>query len=394
MAAAVGWGPLPRAFLARVVAVESVRELIPFYPVYAVLFADTGLSTSEISWLFVLWSVVALLAEVPSGALADVRSRRALLVVGALGQGVAFGLWAAVPTYPSFAAGFVLWGLAGALVSGTSQAYVYDTLQAHGRTAAYPKVVARSRAGGLLAALLATVAAAPLLGAGGYHLVGAATVLACLAQAGLAASLPPDRRLARGHPDRVVTGYLETLRAGVQEAHRALPVRRAVLLVALLAGLMCFDEYFPLVAIDLGAERTLVPVLMAATVALQAAGALLGEHCPPGLVVPALTAGALLTTAGSLAGDLVGFAALAAGFGLLQTALVVAETRLQEVIGGAARATVTSVAGLLSELVAIGSLMGFALGGAWLSLPVLVAVTGLLLLPVAALASAQRERPS
>jgi hypothetical protein len=36
--------------------------------VYALLFADSGLTTAEISSLFVIWSVVAFTAEIPSGA--------------------------------------------------------------------------------------------------------------------------------------------------------------------------------------------------------------------------------------------------------------------------------------------------------------------------------------
>lgn len=49
----------------------ALSELVPLYPLYALLFLDTGLSAAEISLLFAAWSVTALLTEVPAGALAD-----------------------------------------------------------------------------------------------------------------------------------------------------------------------------------------------------------------------------------------------------------------------------------------------------------------------------------
>lgn len=43
---------------------------MPLYPVYALLFADAGLTTGAISSLFAIWSVVAFAGEIPAGALA------------------------------------------------------------------------------------------------------------------------------------------------------------------------------------------------------------------------------------------------------------------------------------------------------------------------------------
>ena len=72
-------------------------DLVPLYPLYALLFVDTGLSDVEISALFALWSVTGIAAEVPSGALADRLGRRLALVVGALVQAVGYAAWTATP---------------------------------------------------------------------------------------------------------------------------------------------------------------------------------------------------------------------------------------------------------------------------------------------------------
>ena len=72
-----------------------------------------------------------------------------------------------------------------------------------------------------------------------------------------------------------------------------------------------------------------------------------------------------------------------AGYALAQLSMVVAETRLQAVIRGPARATVTSVSGLLSELCAIATFAAFAVGAAWLSLVALVCLLAAAWLPLA-----------
>src|SRR4051794_41785584 len=87
---------------------------------YALLFLDTGLSQEQVSALFALWSVTGLLAEVPTGALADRWSRRGALVLASLLEAAGFLLWTAVPSVPSFAAGFVLWGIGGGFASGSA----------------------------------------------------------------------------------------------------------------------------------------------------------------------------------------------------------------------------------------------------------------------------------
>ena len=57
--------------------------------------------------------------------------------------------------------------------------------------------------------------------------------------------------------------------------------------------------------------------------------------------------------------------------------MLVGESRLQDVISGPARATVTSVLGLLEEILAVATFVVFALGARVLGFPTLVALLGL-----------------
>ena len=68
-------------------------DFVLLYPVYTLLFGDTGLSVWQVSSLFVIWSVSSMVLEVPSGAWADATSRRRLLVIGPLLTSAAFALW-------------------------------------------------------------------------------------------------------------------------------------------------------------------------------------------------------------------------------------------------------------------------------------------------------------
>ena len=177
-----------------------LADTIPLYPLYALLFADAGLSDGQTSSLFLIWSTVAVVAEVPSGALADRFSRRTALVASGVLQAAGYGLWITVPGYGAFAAGFVVWGLGGAFASGALEALLYDGLASVGGASHYPRLYGRVTAAGLLTQLPTAVAATLLFATGGYPLVGWASVACCLAAAAVATRLPEaprERSIAR-----------------------------------------------------------------------------------------------------------------------------------------------------------------------------------------------------
>ncbi|WP_343238499.1 MFS transporter [Streptomyces sp. SID13031] len=352
---------------------------------YQLLFTDHGLSAAEVSSLFIIWSTTAFLLEVPSGAWADVFSRRKLLVLGALVRGLGFAGWIVVPSYAGFALGFVLWGVSSALISGTFEALVYDELAARGAADRYAGLIGRAKSASLVLNLAATALAAPLFELGGYPLLGAVSVASCLLQAAVGLSLPEATRVATAdETEEVETGagdgplgrYVAMLRLGLSEVTTSRTVRKAVVLVALLGGFLAFDEYFPLLAREIGASTALVPLLIAGTVAAQAiGGALAGPayRWPGSVLAVGLALAAGLLAWGALSGTAGGFVPIAIGYGVMQLVIIVAEARLQDAITGPARATVTSVSGLFAELFAVLVYAGFALGSVWFALPVLVA---------------------
>lgn len=325
-------------------------DFVLLYPVYALLFSDTGLSVGQISSLFALWSITGVLLEVPSGAWADAVSRRLLLGVGPLLTAAGFALWVIVPSYWVFALGFVLWGTGGALCSGALEALVYDELDHLGAADRYARVMGRARAARLVATMASVGLAGPVFALGGYRAVGAASVLAALLTAAIATRFP-EHRVPQASDD---DGWAATLRAGLAEARADRSVRGALLLVPAVGAVWgALDEYTPLLVRDLGVAEEMVPYLILLIWAGATAGSLLAgaaERIGTAGLAVLLAGAALALAAGAVARTPAGIALVALAFGAFQLADVLADVRLQHRIDDTRRATLTSVAGLGTDL--------------------------------------------
>jgi MFS family permease len=358
----------------------ALASLAPYYPLYALFFLATGLSDTEVSGLFALWSVTGFLAEVPAGALADRWSRRGSLVLASVFEAAGFTVWTALPGLPGFAAGFVLWGLGGALASGAAEALVYDGLAAAGAAGDYSRVNGWVSATELAVQLPTAGLATGLFAVGGYPLVGWVSVAVCLVAAGAALRLPEPPRTAEAECD----GGL--LRA---RALRDGGLLLLMLALAVLGGLDAIEEYFPVMAGAWGVPAGLVPVAVLAIPLTGAAGAALagraGRWPVPWLATALAVAAALLGVAAVWARP-AALGAVAVFYGLYLAVLVVAEARLQERIAGRYRATLTSVAALGVELASLAVFAAWAVGGA-------LAIAVLTLAAVPVLLVALRARP-
>ncbi|MEU4337802.1 MFS transporter [Micromonospora lupini] len=392
--------PAVRRLSATLYGYAFLSDLVLLYPLYVVLFADTGLSVGQISSLFVIWSAAGILFEVPSGAWADVVSRRLLLCLAPLVTAAGYALWVLVPSYPAFAVGFLLWGAGGALVSGALEALVWTELDRVGAVGRYARVLGRARTAGVLGVVVTGVLAGPVLAVGGYPAVGVASVLACLLAAAVATRFPehpPQTPSGTSDDDGDLTWW-DTLRAGVTQVRTRPPVRAAVLLVAVVAADWgALDEYTPLLAVDTGVGARAVPLLLLLLWAGVTIGGLLapagerlgrrGYAALLGLVAVALAGGALVRHPA-------GFVLLAVAFGAAQLATVLADARLQARITGNSRATVTSLAGMATDLLIIGTYTGYGLVATAAGNAVAFAAAAGAYLVVALVLLARRRRPS
>lgn len=110
-----------------------------YYPVFTILYLDYGLTLEQFALLNMVWALTIVLAEVPSGALADIIGRKRLLVTAAILMFIEMALLVLVPSGASallfsvFLINRVCSGLAEAAASGADEALAYDSLKALGR---------------------------------------------------------------------------------------------------------------------------------------------------------------------------------------------------------------------------------------------------------------------
>lgn len=150
---------VPKEDRRRAFADSNVRRFIAFriffharyyYPVFTLLFLDFGLTLEQFALLNVVWALTIVVAEVPSGAMADVLGRRRLMILGAILMIGEMALLSFMPmgmpglTFLFFGLNRILSGLAEAMVSGADEALAYDTLKDQGLEHCWPDVLERA----------------------------------------------------------------------------------------------------------------------------------------------------------------------------------------------------------------------------------------------------------
>ena len=121
-----------------------------YYPVFTVLFLDYGLTLEQFAILNIVWALTIVLAEVPSGALADIVGRKRLVVFAAIMMVVEMALIVFAPIGASpllfmlFLANRICSGLSEAAASGADEALAYDSLKALGREDDWSRILQRT----------------------------------------------------------------------------------------------------------------------------------------------------------------------------------------------------------------------------------------------------------
>ncbi len=355
-----------------------VNELILIYPVYAIMMQEAGVSAFELSLLFVIWSLSALLLEVPTGVLGDLFNRK--LVVASAGgfKACGFMVWLIEPSFAGFAGGFVLWSIGGALRSGTEQALLHDSLTDQGRPLEFAKVYGRSRAAegiGVVSAMLLGGALAEL---SDYQLPLIASIAAPIVSALLILAFIPDLQGTRGksakEPGR-------TLRVAFKEIRASRVIAVIAGMFTLLAGVAgVLDEYigpllqetgrFSLTAIGVWYGVVLLAHTIGVSLAHRFADFGLSRIATVFVIGNALLVVSLTIPSDSLPLLLVGYFLLS---GLAEVRL---ETLLQENIESHSRATVTSLAQLGMEAWGIALFLGLGLGAQWSNWSLAIGVLG------------------
>ncbi len=132
-----------------------------YYPVIGVLFLDLGLTLEQYALLNVVWAVVIIVLEIPSGALADVVGRKRVVVLAATLMVAEMAVLAFAPRgewmFWLLVLNRILSGAAEACASGADEALAYDSLPDGDRKTTWPRVLEslmRWKSGGFFVAMV------------------------------------------------------------------------------------------------------------------------------------------------------------------------------------------------------------------------------------------------
>jgi len=349
--------------MSRVINILSVYkffdDFIVVYPLYAVMFANSGLTVAEISVLFFAWSFTTFVLEIPSGVLADKFDRKTILVLSQLLRIVGYSVWLFFPTFWGYLVGFVLWGIKSAFTSGTFEAYLYDSLKSHGSESQFAKFFGRIKSLSFLAIFFSAICAS-FLPEGNFLVILGASLIALVISSLAALNLPRAAKIKSTGEVR----YLQLLKQGLVLVARKKELFWAVAFLAIIVGFMAVDEYLSLYAVNVGLPVKLLGGYLAIYSLVQALSSLLSHKVKP---VRGVSASLLLLAFGMII-LLIGF--LANTLGLIMWLLlaavsayiiVVSEQNLQDAADSNVRATVSSVKGFVAELLALSVYILFSM---------------------------------
>jgi MFS family permease len=372
-------------FLASVYGFKFADAFILIYPLYAVMFVDSGMTAGEVGAALAVWSVTAFVVQIPAGVWADRWSRRAILSIAQVSRLSGYALWLAWPHFWGFLAGFVLWGIKSGLTGGCFEALVYDELKAAGREADYTRIAGRAEATQFVGILAASVAAAPVAVLG-YGALLVASVAACAVAAAMPFAFPKTpRRATAGDID-----YLAHLKLGLGQVARTPVLLGLVAFIAVTMALGALDEFWSIFASRAGLDHSAVALFIGAISAGQATASAVAHRVrrlASGWFYALFAVnGVLLALAAAIfqPAAVLLLVAFSAGGKVID---IVFEGRLQDAMPSQTRATIGSVKGFVVEIAVTFLYLGFgplaqatSYRTAFMTTGALIGVLGLMLL--------------
>ncbi|EPE61615.1 major Facilitator Superfamily protein [Exiguobacterium sp. S17] len=131
------------------------EALIPAYTIERLFWESRTITIQEVVYLEMLYAVLVVMLEVPTGVLADRFERRRLLQIGVALEWLSFIVLLLSFSLIGFATAISLSAIGAALRSGSENALLYETLDQDGEADAFERILGRLNAIGLVAAIIA-----------------------------------------------------------------------------------------------------------------------------------------------------------------------------------------------------------------------------------------------
>jgi len=209
---------------------------LPIWIVYQSKFLSFG-QIASFSGLSLITEVIA---QLPTGAFADLLGRRFALSLGNLFMAIPMFLIAFYPKPEIMVMYSIMWGLGRAFCMGTSKPVLYETLATYGKTSMYPKILSRSVIIFQLSAAISIVAGGylyllksnlPYIVSGFASLIGVFTAFIFIENR----TINPSSRLLQ---------FINTAKSGFYEIFKNSYVSKLTILYALTLGIAQTSQQF------------------------------------------------------------------------------------------------------------------------------------------------------
>ncbi|HEY8173479.1 MAG TPA: MFS transporter [Dehalococcoidia bacterium] len=206
------------------------------------LLKERGLSLTQITLLDTPFFLLIVLAEVPTGAIADRFGRRYSLMIGSALFAVAVFIFGVADNYLIILISYTAWGLGQTFQSGADAAMLYDSLKRVGREDDFQKINSRLWALTSLAVLIAILIGAPIAAATSYSFPIILSAGFGLLAVPVAFSMHEPDVVRENEHER----YLQTVVTGVRDAWRHPPLRYIILF----SGVLLAATFSPLIFVQ------------------------------------------------------------------------------------------------------------------------------------------------
>lgn len=234
-------------------------DCTPIVPYLAIFFSHNSISTPRIALLFSAWAVSVIIFEIPTGLLADRFNRQFILVLSKIIKLLCFVTWLIAPTFNGFLVGFILWGLASALDSGSLQAFIFDELKTQSREQEFIQVYGSASSWNFAGMIVATIGASMLVKTG-FHVLLLCSILSMFVSAlciVLIRTKPP------GHTTKTISSAPKIFTSGIRNiiTHRLLLM--FVMLGVIAGGIKgSLEEFNPLLLSAAGLPLTMIGIVI------------------------------------------------------------------------------------------------------------------------------------
>ena len=130
---------------------------IPAYVIERLFWEARGMSVLDVIYAEIVFALTQLSLELPFGRATDRFGRKWFLVFGMVAECLSFAILLNAYTLAAFLSAMVLAGIGAAAISGTEEAFLYETLEQIGRVERFERIVGRLNAVSLMTAGLAAL---------------------------------------------------------------------------------------------------------------------------------------------------------------------------------------------------------------------------------------------